>query len=413
MNSPRIEVLALGKRFAHRATSAPLTWRNLFAGLRRSPRAPFWALQDVSFTVQPGEMLGIIGRNGAGKSTLLNLLADIVQPTSGRLAVRGRIGGLLELGGGFVDDLTGRENVVLAGVTAGLTRRDVYSKLDDIVGFAELAGFLDDPVRTYSTGMRMRLAFSVAVHTRPDVLLVDEFLAVGDLAFQARCRAHIAGLRQQGCAVVLVSHGMGDVRETCDRVLWLREGRVAALDSPAAVTALYESEMHERTLQLSPPPAAVKSPRSRNRPGQRVGSREMEITAVKFPGGSALRSGAALVLDISYRGARPGLAPIFVVSISRSDGTLCIDTNTQSARISTEHLPASGTIRFSIPRLELGSGRYFANVGIFDPDWSHAYDHHWEAYPFSVDGAPAHRGLLAPACKWDAPAAAVPALSRP
>lgn len=360
-------------------------------------------------------MLGVIGRNGAGKSTLLNLLAGVILPSEGHVSVRGRIGGLLELGGGFADDLTGRENAILAGVTAGLTRREVYSRLDDIVAFAELAEFLDDPVRTYSTGMRMRLAFAVAVHATPEVLLVDEFLAVGDLAFQARCRSRIAELRAGGCAIVLVSHGMGDVRDTCDRVLWLRDGQVAAFDSPAVVTATYEAEMHQRTLQLSPGGSDSPPLPSGRSPGTRVGSREMEITAVHFLSGSTVRSGAAFSVEIVYRGRRPAPTPIFVVSITTEEGRVCVDTNTEAARLATDRLPPTGSIRFTIPRLELTAGRYFANLGIFDRDWDHAYDHHWHAYPFSVDGTPAHRGVLAPACSWDvvttAPALAAASVS--
>lgn len=413
--SPRapIEVSALGKRFAHRSMSAPLTWRTFLRGWNRSPRPPFWALRDVSFSVHAGEMLGVIGRNGAGKSTLLNLLAGVIEPTEGHLAVRGRIGALLELGGGFADDLTGRENTILAGVTAGLTRREVYSRFDDIVKFAELSEFIDDPVRTYSTGMRMRLAFAVAVHTAPEVLLVDEFLAVGDLAFQARCRSRIAELRAGGCAIVLVSHGMGDVRDTCDRVLWLRNGEVAAFGSPAVVTATYEAEMHRRTLDLSP----ENPPQTDGFPGKRVGSREMEITSVRLLSGSTVRSGAPFSVEIAYRGGQPALTPIFVVSITSEDGRVCLDTNTEAARLSTERLPPAGTVRFTIPRLELAAGRYFTNTGIFDRDWDHAYDHHWHAYPFSVDGAPAHRGVIAPVCQWDvptiAPAPASVSLSSP
>ncbi len=418
MNSPvLIEVSAVGKRFAHRSAGTPPTWRNFLRGWRQPSRPPFWALRDISFSVRAGEMLGVIGRNGAGKSTLLNLLAGVIQPTEGRLSVRGRIGALLELGGGFADDLTGRENAMLAGVTAGLTRREVYSRLDDIVAFAELAEFLDDPVRTYSTGMRMRLAFAVAVHTDPEVLLVDEFLAVGDLAFQARCRSRIAELRARGCAIVLVSHGMGDVRDTCDRVLWLRDGEIAAFDSPDVVTSTYEAEMHQRTMELSraTSPGRVRAPGGFR--GKRVGSREMEITAVHLLSGSTVRSGAAFSIEIAYRGGRAALTPIFVVSITTEDGRVCVDTNTEAARLSTERLSPAGAIRFTIPRLELAAGRYFANAGIFDRDWDHAYDHHWHAYPFCVDGAPAHRGVIAPACQWDvatiAPAPATAAASSP
>ena len=397
--SIRIQVHNLGKRFRHRGTRSPGSWRNLFKfGAPRSDS--FWALHNVTFTVKAGETLGVIGENGAGKSTLLTLLSGISDPTAGRVSVTGRIGALLELGGGFVDELTGRENAFLAGVSAGLTRGEVRARLAAIVDFAGIGEFLDDPVRTYSTGMRMRLAFAVAVHTDPEVLLVDEFLSVGDLAFQAKCRSRIAELKAQGCAIVVVSHGLGDVRETCDRVLWLREGECVAVDTPTVVTELYEKEMHQRTLQLTPDPAS----REENEEAvpRRVGSKEMEITGVAIRPSSTFRSGAPFVAEIAYRGAPAHRSPIFVVTISRPDGTVCLDTNTQAARVPTGGLAEHGILRFSIPRLELARGNYFLDVGVFEPKWRYAYDHHWHLYPFTVDGAGAHRGILAPPCRWEA-----------
>ncbi len=401
MNDVRITAENLGKRYSRRPARATGSWRRLLSG-GWSRSEPFWALRDVSFTVRAGETLGVIGPNGAGKSTLLALLGGLTDPTTGRTSARGRIGGLLELGGGFVDDLTGRENAVLSGVVAGLTRAELAARLDQIVGFAEIADFFDAPVRTYSTGMRMRLAFSVAVHTDPEVLLVDEYLAVGDLAFQAKCRSRIAELQAGGCAVVVVSHGLGEVRDTCDRVLWLREGRVAALDRPEIVTEQYQAEMHERTLRRTPArlaPAANGGPAGG---GNRIGSLEVEITGVEYVSGPVLPSGGSFVVDLAYRCARPVRAPIFGVSITREDGTVCLDTNTESARISTERLPATGRIRFSVPRLELGAGRYFVNVGVFDAGWSHAYDYQWHIHPLSVEGAAEHKGILAPVCRWEA-----------
>jgi lipopolysaccharide transport system ATP-binding protein len=400
----RIVAHNLGKRFTRRSHHRPSKgWRQLLRGLWRgaAPQA-FWALHDISFSVRPGEILGVIGSNGAGKSTLLGLLSGIHEPSTGTVELDGRLGVLLELGGGFVDDLSGRDNAMLAGVVAGLTRRELRARLDEIVAFAEMSEFLDEPVRTYSTGMRMRLAFSVAIHTHPEILLVDEFLAVGDLSFQARCRARIGELRDAGCSIVVVSHALADVRETCDRVLWLREGAIAALDTPEVVSNLYETEMFERTLRLTPaePVRPSHGKRKLNSSHQRLGSKEMEITAVRISPGSSLRSGGNLVVEMDYQMKRPVHAPIFGVSISREDGTLCIDTNTESARVLTTRLTATGTISFSVPRLELGAGRYWVNVGVFESQWHHAYDYHWEAYPLFVDGATEHKSILAPACRW-------------
>jgi lipopolysaccharide transport system ATP-binding protein len=220
----------VGKTFIRRSYAR--RWRDLAAGAwGGSAQEPLWALRGVSFEVAAGEMLGIVGANGAGKSTLLRLLGGVGKPATGSVEIHGRIGALLELGGGFQGDLTGRENAILAAVVAGLLKREAIERLPEIIRFAELEDFIDAPVRTYSTGMTMRLAFAVVVHTDPEVMLVDEFLSVGDLSFQAKCGVRIAELRERGCAIVLVSHSMDQVRELCDRALWLRRGEMVACDS--------------------------------------------------------------------------------------------------------------------------------------------------------------------------------------
>jgi len=360
-----------------------------------------WALQDVSFSVAPGEMFGVVGANGAGKSTLLRLLGGVGRPTTGSIRISGRIGALLDLAGGFLGDLTGRENAVLAGVVAGLLKREIEERMGEIVAFAELEDFIDQPVRTYSTGMMMRLAFAVAVHTDPEVLLVDEFLSVGDLAFQAKCNARIKTLRDGGCAIVMVSHGMDQVRQLCDRVLWLRSGEVAALATAEVVAGLYETEMREETLRRTPEGPKRTSggldlvPRE-----NRFGTFEVEIDSVVFSPGEVVRSGEPLAVTIGYRAKAAVPAPAFVVSITKEDGTICLDTNTHLARVDVPDLQQPGQIRFAIDRLDLAAGNYFLDVGIFESDWKHAYDYHWHAYPFTVEGAPAHKGLLAPPCRW-------------
>lgn len=240
---PAITVQSLGKRFRHYSPNRPRTimaaalsgWRGVRA------REYFWALRDVSFTVAPGEMLGVIGRNGAGKSTLLRLLGRVGQPEEGKITLNGRVGALLDLGAGFHPDLTGRENVLVNGVVAGLLEREVRRRFDSIVEFAELENFVDSPVRTYSTGMMMRLAFSVAIHARPEILLVDEYLSVGDQAFQNKCLDRIAEMKAEGCAVVFVSHGVEQVKTLCDRTIWLNQGRMWAEGEAEVVVEKYQA----------------------------------------------------------------------------------------------------------------------------------------------------------------------------
>ncbi|MCC7342986.1 MAG: ABC transporter ATP-binding protein [Bryobacterales bacterium] len=189
---------------------------------------PFYALRDVSFSLSRGESLAVIGRNGAGKSTLLSLVAGLCQPEQGKVTVRGTVGALLELGTGFHPDLTGRENLHLNAALVGFSRRETLDAEPAIIEFAELADFIDEPIRTYSQGMTMRLAFSIAVHSRPDILMVDEVLAVGDARFQARCRERIFALRDAGCTFLFVSHAPRDVTEFCRRAILLEGGRVMA-----------------------------------------------------------------------------------------------------------------------------------------------------------------------------------------
>lgn len=240
--APAISVENLGKRYRVDATAdadASPTYRTLRESLttlltrRRSIHAnPFWALSDVSFEVQPGEVLGVIGRNGAGKSTLLKILSRITKPTTGRAAIRGRVGSLLEVGTGFHPELTGRENVYLNGSILGMTRAEIRRKFDDIVAFAEVERFLDTPVKRYSSGMYVRLAFSVAVHLEPEILIVDEVLAVGDATYQRRCIDRMSALAAGGRTILFVSHNMDLIPRLCHRALLLDAGR-AVLDGPA------------------------------------------------------------------------------------------------------------------------------------------------------------------------------------
>jgi lipopolysaccharide transport system ATP-binding protein len=191
-----------------------------------SGRRPFWALDDVSFTVKRGESVGVIGTNGSGKSTLLRIMSDLAKPTKGKISVQGRISALLELGAGFHPQITGRENAILNAVLLGLSRKEAEEAMPEIIAFSELGEFIDQPMRTYSSGMYIRLGFSVAVHVYPDVLLVDEVLAVGDTGFQQKCFAHIEKLRAKGVTIVLVSHDLGSVMRFCDRAILLEHGQL-------------------------------------------------------------------------------------------------------------------------------------------------------------------------------------------
>lgn len=395
-----VKAEGLGKTFVSQSLAKRLhvtgfAWRS-------RPNDFMWALRNVSFEVAAGEMMGVVGANGAGKSTLLRLLGGIGKPTTGSLQMHGRIGALLDLGGGFQGDLTGRENSILAGVVAGLLKDEAIEILPKVIRFAEMEDFIDAPVRTYSAGMTMRLAFSVAVHTRPEIMLVDEYLAVGDLAFQAKCNARIAKLRESGCAIVLVSHSMDQIREQCDRALWLRQGTVVACDNAKAVAGYYEQEMREGSMRRTPKISSrITANGTELLPKEnRFGSMEMEIADVILHPGPILSSGGPLEIEIHHECQATILSPIFSVSITRPDGTVCFDTNTQAARIPITQTNGSGSIRLNIDRLDLAPGAYFVNVGVFETNWSHAYDFHWHVYQLMVEGGSAHKGILAPPCRW-------------
>jgi len=253
----RIEKLGKRYRLRHAADAAPYrTLRedvaSLAARLRRWGRGPggtseeFWALRDVNFEVQEGEVVGIIGRNGAGKSTLLKILSRVTRPTMGTARMRGRLGSLLEVGTGFHPELTGRENVFLSGAILGMTRREIVRKFDEIVAFSGVERFLDTPVKRYSSGMYVRLGFAVAAHLEPEILLVDEVLAVGDAAFQKKCLAKMESVAQAGRTILFVSHNLNAVSQLCSRAVLFQDGRVALVDDVDAVVESYLNRQDER-----------------------------------------------------------------------------------------------------------------------------------------------------------------------
>lgn len=239
--SGSIVVEGLSKRFRHLRPGRPMTLQEVFqrgAGDLLRP-GTFWALDDVSFEVKPGRIVGVIGFNGAGKSTLLRLVAGVGRPSRGRIDLRGRVGAILELGVGFHPELTGRENVFVSGVSSGLTRREVEERFESIVAFSELEEFLNNPLRTYSSGMHLRLAFAVASHIEAEVLLIDEVLAVGDLAFQKKCIHRIIRFKENGCTGLIVSHAPELVVSLCDEAIWLDKGRLVAQGPARQVVQQY------------------------------------------------------------------------------------------------------------------------------------------------------------------------------
>ena len=355
----------VSKRYEIGRVRHDTTLRERLVSLSRAPfrksesaSTSMWALRDVSLSIAPGEVVGIIGRNGAGKSTLLKILSRITYPTSGSIKVQGRVASLLEVGTGFHEELTGRENVFLNGSILGMTKREVISRFDEIVEFSGVEKFIDTPIKRYSSGMRLRLGFAVAAHLDPDVLIVDEVLAVGDAGFQKKCLAIMGDLRSGGRTVLFVSHNMAAVENLCSRGIWIDEGRLRE-DGPAqAVIQSYMGTFAGES-QTDFDLEDVK---------HRRGSGEIRYTKVTFlsPDGQpqgVTRSGEGVVLRFSYVADRPIPKPSFGFRLLTELGTLITETSTWHHAIDIPLLPAGpGVVDLRIESLNLMPARYVLSI---------------------------------------------------
>jgi len=292
----------------------------------------FWALKEISLSIQPGEVFGIVGPNGAGKSTLLKVIARVLRPTRGRVVVRGRVAPLLELGAGFDPELTGRENVYLNGAILGFSKQDIDARFDRIVEFAGLKNFIDAPLRTYSTGMFARLGFAVATDVRPDILIVDEILGVGDAEFQTKSYERIQQFQAEGTTILLVSHSLDRVSEICSRAIWLDHGNILFSGDAPSVVNQYLQQMT----------AAEADRMAEKRDGKedirRWGTGKAEITRVRLLDEDGkeqviFSTGQKLVLKIDYQAHEPITSPVFGVAIHRNDGLHITGPNTNIANL--------------------------------------------------------------------------------
>jgi lipopolysaccharide transport system ATP-binding protein len=384
------------KRSVGTFKSALLTGR---PGHALAPDQAVPALTDVSFDVAPGETVGVIGANGSGKSTLLKLLAGVLRPTAGDVTVRGRLAALLELGAGFHPEISGRENILINGLLLGLTKREIASRFDEIVRFAELEEFLDAPVKTYSSGMAVRLGFSIAAHCDPDVLLVDEVLAVGDEAFARRSLEKFSEFERAGKTLLFVSHDLGLVAERCRRALWLDRGRLAA-DGPSGETvALYRESVSEREAERRGEPG-----REEAAVPERIGSGEATVAGVQLLDrdgrpAARIRSGepARLVMDV--RAAAPLADFVFGFAISTVAGIVVFGSNTAIDGYSPEELTAGATVALDIASLDLAPGVYAVDAAVHARNGS-PYDYRRDLLRFEVAADRAAVGVWSPARRW-------------
>ena len=347
---------------------------------RPEPARDLWALRDVSFAVMPGQCLGLIGRNGSGKSTALKLVARILRPAEGEVMVRGRVSALLELGAGFHADLTGRENIFLNASVLGLPEEEVAQRFDEIVAFSELEEFIDMPVKHYSSGMYMRLGFSVAIHVSPDILIVDEVLSVGDQAFKARCIDRIYEMKRQGTTILIVSHNLDTMRKLCTHLAWLENGRIRSLGLAEEVAEEYNEFMTGREDRQF---------LAQNSQDGRRGSREVEITAVRLldEAGverSVFETGRPLTIEMAYVAHEPIPDPEFGLAIYRQDGTHVNGPNTRVAGLEMGVVLGTGVVRYEIEQLPLLPARYLLTTAVHDSRFAKVYDYHKSAYSFKV-----------------------------
>ncbi len=403
--------------------------RSLIKNLR--PDETFSAVRDVTFEVRKGRTLGVIGRNGSGKSTLLKLVAGITKPSTGSVVVQGRISALIELGAGFHPEISGRENVFINGIMLGLSKREITRRFDEIVEFAEMRDFIDAPVKTYSSGMYMRLGFAVAIHVDPDVLLVDEVLAVGDEGFTHKCLDKFAEFKRRNKTILLVTHSLGLVERFCDEALWMDGGQMKGMGDPkrivgAYITAVEVTEEHqlaagdaraqESASVVSPdePASAVlpdhpmetaEAPADMFRATEgRWGSREVEITDVQLIGsegdaGHVFHSGQPLTVRIALRS--PVAIDDFVIGIGlfNAEGVCCYGTNTSIEELKGERILGDAEARFTIASLDLVEGTYKLDVAIHKVD-GYPYDYHRLLYTFRVKSRTKDIGIYRPRHEW-------------
>ena len=350
----------------------------------------FWALNDVSFSLEKGRVLGIIGHNGAGKTTLLRLIAGLGRPTSGKIHCSGKIGTLLELGSGFQAELTGRQNLITGGILTGLRKREVLEREEEIIAFAELEDFIDQPVRTYSSGMYLRLAFSTAILFDPDFLVIDEVLAVGDSRFQQKCLDRLHEFRINGKSIILVSHSMEQVAALCDEVLVLEEGRVAIHTDPQTAINHYHDLMRQRTerkrqdliiTQKIPP--AISANQNRSGTGEATIESVNLYTPQKEPLDIVV-DGQGVIIELSYSAMDVLSDMALTLGIYSSANVQCFETSVSSVKSLLGSFPRQGSLYCHLKALPLFPGRYYINVGLFPPDWDYIYDYHWQMHTIDI-----------------------------
>jgi ABC-type polysaccharide/polyol phosphate transport system ATPase subunit len=396
-----IEVEDVSKRF-RLYQDKPTSLKQALTRFRRTPYEEFWALREVSLDVRAGESFGLIGHNGSGKSTLLRLMARIHQPTSGKVTTRGRVSALLELGAGFHPELSGRENIYLNGAILGLDKRELDRVFDEIVDFSGLESFIDSPVKVYSSGMYVRLGFAVSVHVRPDVLIIDEVIAVGDADFQNRCFDHLYKIRREGRTIVVVSHSVGLMQTLCDRIAWLDHGRLLAVGQPIEVTRAYTERVADATAERLARTTGTETALATSA----AGDRDIEIIGfdVLDADGEPIalpRAGSAVTFRIHYHARKRVDHPNFSISVATETGVSLSVLTTNMAGIRTGELHGTGHLDCTVDRLNYLPGTLVVGAQITDRHELHAFDSLPDGYELHIRaGDPVGNGLVPLGGRW-------------
>jgi ABC-type polysaccharide/polyol phosphate transport system ATPase subunit len=406
-----ISLRDVSKRFRLHRGRQVSTIKDLFVRLAVGGHGPglfsgeeLWALRDVSFDLSRGRMIGIVGSNGSGKSTLLKVLGGILKPTTGQVSVRGRVSALIELGAGFHPEFTGRENIYVNGVLLGLSRAEIRARFDEIVAFAGLEPFVDNPVKTYSSGMYMRLGFAIAVTVDPDILLIDEVLAVGDEAFQHRCVGKIQEFKARGKTIVLVSHDLSSIERLCDEAVWLDGGRLHARGETREVVGQYLDHVAREEARALGIEHAQAEAIARAGTAARWGTQEVELTRVRLSDREGrerylFETGEPCTLHLAFRAHRPVEDPVFGIGVFRKDGVCCYGTNTAVDGLALGKVDGEGEVTVEIERLDLIEGEYLLDVAVHGRD-GHPYDYHSRLYAFAVRSRVRDSGVARLAHRW-------------
>ncbi len=401
------DVVKYYKKYSHKhkflTLKSALVNRTLFTDLKQDEK--FAALKGVSFKVEEGKTLSVIGENGSGKSTLLKILAGISRPTSGEVITRGRISALIELGAGFHPEISGRENIFINGIILGLTKKKIQEKLDDIIRFAELEDFIDNPVKSYSSGMYMRLGFSIAINVDPDILLIDEVLAVGDASFVPKCLDKINEFKRKGKTIVFVSHDLSTVDRISDEVIWLKDGKIEMRGYPKRVIDAYLEYIGKRDEKKAEIQHQEEEEEGEDNREKRWGSKEIEINNVRMIDKKGkekyiYEADESFSIEFDVLAREPEKDFVFGIGIYNSEGVNCYGTNTFIEEYRSQRISGRGKVKVRVPGLNLVNGTYFLDVAVHKRD-GYPFDYHHFQYSFKVTSTHKDVGVVRIPHQWE------------